>query len=200
MTTTIKQYDSLDTYINLAKKTISKFCPKFYNGLAAEMLRNPDAVSDVATAIMYADWRFDPDRKGKTGLQKTIYSYRNQCAIWAIKTYVTSKYKKQKDVSLDFDNDHDSESLNSMIEDKKALTPIANLIEKESSEQLSNTLNELLDNNLLTEKQKEQIKLYYFDDETLFAIGKRFGVSREAVRQNIKRGIEIIRSHDKCQS
>ena len=35
-----KQYDSLDTYINLAKKTISKFGPKFYNGLSTEMLKN----------------------------------------------------------------------------------------------------------------------------------------------------------------
>jgi hypothetical protein len=51
------------------------------------MLKNEEAISDVATALMYADWRFDENRKGKTGLQKTLYSYRNQCAIWAIKKY-----------------------------------------------------------------------------------------------------------------
>jgi hypothetical protein len=87
------QFDSLATYISLAKKTINKFAPKFYNGLNKDMLSNEEAVSDVATAIMYADWRFDPNRPGKNGDKKTLYSYRNQCAIWAIKTYITQKYK-----------------------------------------------------------------------------------------------------------
>ena len=54
-----KKFDSLDSYIQLAKKTISKFAPKFYNGLAAEMLSNEDAISDIATAIMSADWKFE---------------------------------------------------------------------------------------------------------------------------------------------
>ena len=61
------EFETLDTYIKLAKKTISKFGPSFYNGLSKEMLQNPDAVSDVATAIMEADWNYDPDRAGKTG-------------------------------------------------------------------------------------------------------------------------------------
>ena len=68
-----KQYEDLGTYLKLAKKTISKFGSQFYNGLSMEMLQNSDAVSDVATAIMYADWRFDSNRKGKGGLSKTLY-------------------------------------------------------------------------------------------------------------------------------
>ena len=60
-----KQFDSLDTYIQLAKKTISKFAPKFYNGLAAEMLSNEDAISDNE----YVHWeRSSPSRPdGSTG-------------------------------------------------------------------------------------------------------------------------------------
>ena len=192
-----KEFDSLDTYISLAKKTISKFGPKFYNGLSSEMLKNPDAISDVATAIMYADWRFDPDRKGKSGQQKTIYSYRNQCALWAIKTYITAKYKKRKDISLDFDNDNESSSLNSTIVDIKNPSPVSLLIDKEESENLTRNIHELLNNNILSDKQKQQIQMYYFDNETLSSIGKKFGVSREAVRQNIKRGLDLIRQYDK---
>jgi RNA polymerase sigma factor (sigma-70 family) len=196
-----RQYDSLDTYINLAKKTIVKFCPRFYNGLSAEMLKNNDAVSDVATAIMYADWRFDPNRKGKEGGQKTLYSYRNQCAIWAIKTYVTNKYKKQKDdISLDFDDKESKTAMYSNIKDHKALDPLDILIEKESKEDLTNTINMLFDNSSLSDKQKTQIKMYYLENQTLSQIGKKFGVSREAVRQNIKRALEIIRSYDVCLS
>ena len=50
-----KQFDSLDSYISLAKKTISKFAPKFYNGLSVEMLKSEEAISDVATALMDAE-------------------------------------------------------------------------------------------------------------------------------------------------
>jgi RNA polymerase sigma factor (sigma-70 family) len=191
----MQKFESLPFYINLAKKTISKFGPKFYNGLSVEMLKNEDAVSDIATALMYADWRYDANRKGKTGLQKTLYSYRNQCAIWAIKTYVTNKYKKTKLSSLDFELDNEK-FLDSVIQDVAAPSPLEILMDKEYTENLSLSINTLLSNNLLSEKQKTQIKMYYFEDKTLSEIGESFGVSREAVRQNIKRGLEIIKSYD----
>jgi RNA polymerase sigma factor (sigma-70 family) len=195
-----KQFDSLDTYIHLAKKTISKFGPKFYNGLSSEMLQNSDAVSDVATAIMYADWRFDPSRKGKSGQQKTLYSYRNQCAIWAIKTYITNKYKKRKDMSLDFDRDDESFSLNATTVDAKNPSPLSILIEKEETENLSKNIQALLNTNIISDKQRDQIKMYYFDNETLSSIGEKYGVSREAIRQNIKRGLDTIKQYDEIYS
>jgi RNA polymerase sigma factor (sigma-70 family) len=197
----IQTYDSLDSYLNLAKKTISKFGPKFYNGLSAEMLKNSDAVSDVATAIMYADWRFDPDRVGKEGKKKTLYSYRNQCAIWAIKTYISNKYKKNNDhnstVSLNFNID-DSSEVSSTIKDNRCIDPLEILIQKEETNNLTNYISTILSSNMLSEKQKCQLKMYYLDNLTLSAIGKKFGVSREAIRQNIKRAIDIIKSYDKC--
>lgn len=191
----MQKFESLPFYINLAKKTISKFAPKFYNGLSVEMLKNEDAVSDIATALMYADWRYDANRKGKTGLQKTLYSYRNQCAIWAIKTYVTNKYKQTKLASLDFEFDNEK-FLDSVVQDHSSASPLDILIDQEYTENLSLSINTLLSNNLLSEKQKTQIKMYYFEDKTLSEIGEVFGVSREAVRQNIKRGLEIIKSYD----
>lgn len=197
-----KQYDSLATYITLAKKTISKFGPKFYNGLSAEMLKNNDAVSDVATAIMYADWRFDENRTGKTGQKKTLYSYRNQCALWAIKTYVTNKYKKPNVnlISLDFDCNEGESSMHSSICDEKAVDPLDIVMQDEDARNLSENLEHLLENSELSEKQKVQIKMYYLEGHTLSYIGKQFKVSREAVRQNIKRAMEIIRSYDKCST
>jgi len=191
------QYASLDTYINLAKKTISKFGSKFYSGLSAEMLKNSDAISDVATAIMYADWRFDPNRTGKSGQKKTLYSYRNQCAIWAIQTYISNKYKKKPDMSLDYGNEDDSSTLNTTIPDHKIQSPLETLIDEENSHQLSACIEELLSNELLSDKQKEQIRLYYFEGKTLSAIGQIYGVSREAVRQNLKRALDLIKSYDK---
>jgi RNA polymerase sigma factor (sigma-70 family) len=190
-----KQFDSLDSYISLAKKTISKFAPKFYNGLSKEMLMNEEAISDVATAIMYADWRYDDTRVGKTGMKKTKYSYRNQCAIWAIKTYITNKYKSNTKVQSIF-SIKDDEDISLDIPDSKQQQPVDILLDEEYTTILKDSLEELLDNPLLSEKQKEQIKMYYYDDMTLSEIGKQFNISREAVRQNIKRGISIIQTYD----
>lgn len=192
-----KQFDSLSQYISLAKKTISKFAPKFYKNLSTEMLQNEDAISDVATALMYADWRYDENRTGKTGLKKTQYSYRNQCAIWAIKTYITHKYKNNsvKEYSLNFDGNIDK-SLNEFIPDSKAKTPLQNVIDEEDESTLAANIKSVIDSPCISEKQREQIRLYYFDNNTLAEIGKKFSVSREAVRQNIKRAIASIKKYD----
>jgi RNA polymerase sigma factor (sigma-70 family) len=197
------QFDSLSTYISLAKKTINKFAPKFYNGLNKEMLSNEEAVSDVATAIMYADWRFDPNRPGKNGDKKTLYSYRNQCAIWAIKTYITQKYKgnnkKIKIHSLDnhIKNSQDNSNGYDITENKADLDPLDILIDKEHKHIMSTDISNLLDSGMISKKQKDQLIMYYFDNMTLSQIGKQYSVSREAVRQNIKRAIQIIQNHDK---
>jgi RNA polymerase sigma factor (sigma-70 family) len=191
-----QKYDSLSTYISLAKKTISKFAPKFYSNLAKEMLSNDEAVSDIATAIMYADWRFDPNRVGKTGNRKTKYSYRNQCAIWAIKTYVSNKYKKKVHMSLDYNSESDQSSMGSNTIDENNIPPVDILISQERTQELKDCIDLLLTNDMLSDKQKDQIRMYYFEDMTLSEIGKKYSISREAVRQSIKRAFDTIRKYD----
>lgn len=191
-----RQYLSMNEYISLAKKTINKFAPKFYNGLNKEILSSEDAISDIATAIMHADWKYDPDREGMLGQKKTLYSYRNQCAIWAIQTYITNKYKKKfKDVmSLDFSSsEENSSSYHELVTDKKQTDPLDILISNEQQDNLILDLESILNSGLITEKQKDQLKMYYMQDMTLSAIGKKYKVSREAIRQNLKRAIENIR-------
>lgn len=195
------QFLTMNEYISLAKKTINKFAPKFYNNLNKEILSNEDAVSDVANALMYADWRFDPSRTGLSGMKKTLYSYRNQCAIWAIQTYVTNKYKKKsknkESMSLDYSFDSDDGSLKyyESISDNKQRNPLDILISEEEQSSLTYDLDCILNSGIITDKQKDQLKMYYIDDMTLSEIGKKFGVSREAIRQNLKRAIQNIRCY-----
>jgi RNA polymerase sigma factor (sigma-70 family) len=87
-----------------------------------------------------------------------------------------------------------------MLEDTSAESPLDFLIEKERLANLEQTIKDLLDNDSLSVKQKTQIRMYYFEDKTLSEIGKEFGISREAVRQNIKRGLDLIKAYDKCSS
>lgn len=183
------QFDSLSTYVTLAKKMISKFAPKFYKALAYEMLSNEDAISDVANAIMTADWKFDQNRVGKiTGQQKTKYSYRNQCAIWAIKSYISAKYKKSS-------RNYSYDNMLFVDSDNNSNNPLDLLIETESEQLKKEYIEEILNSDILTDKQKEQIQLYYYQGLTLSEIGKRYGVTREAIRQNLLKGIKNIQSY-----
>lgn len=192
-----QQYDNLTTYLGLAKKTISKFAPQFYPGLRMELLNNDDAISDIAHAIMQADWKWDSKRTGHEGKTKSRYSYRNQCAIWAIKTYISQKYKK-KNCNLSLDTvitDDEGSTFAQSLHDNNANDPYVLVSEKEQSDNLKSIINRLLSSDILTEKQRQQIRMYYFEDKTLLEIGNKFGVTREAIRQNIQKGINRIRAY-----
>lgn len=197
MTKVYNDYQTLPFYIDLAKKTINKFGRKMHIGLSSEMLKNEDAVADVAHAIMMADWNYDDSRVGKkTGKKKTRYSYRNQCALWAIQTYATkSKKKKNFFLSIDalIDKSGSENTFESILADKKQTDPADNVIYNEASDLTTELINEIFASNMLTDKQAKQIKMYYIDGMTLQQIGDTFSVSREAVRQSIKIGIEKIR-------
>lgn len=195
------KFDDLNEYILLAKKSIAKFSHKFYHGLSTKMLKDEDAVSSVATAIMMADWRWDEDYKNDKGTKKTRYSYRNQCALWAIQTYVSKDHKKNKKFkkkvfSLNhvLGDEDSSETAQSFTQDSKALNPEEILMDKENKEQLTSLIDNLLSLDCLTSRQKDYIRLYYFESYTFEKIGKKYGITREAVRQGLNKAIEMIRS------
>ena len=191
------EFDTLETYLLLAKKSISKFANKIFNGLSKKMLNDEDAVSSVANAIMMADWRWDENYINKKGTKKTKYSYRNQCALWAIQTYVSKIYKKPKKIqnvySLDFDNNELELSNYDYIPDHKSKTPDQILADEENSDTLSSLIDRILSIEYLTDRQKDYIRLYYFEDYTFDKIGKKYGVTREAVRQGLNKALNLIR-------
>lgn len=194
------EFDSLEQYLLLAKKAISKFANSFFSGLAKKMLNDEDAISSVANAIMMADWRWDENYSNKQGTKKTKYSYRNQCALWAIQTYVSKMYKKPKKInkvySIDYDiDDTEGLSIHECLEDTKYQTPEENISELEQKEELSDLINNMLSLDCLSDRQKDYIKLYYFENYTFDKIGKKYGITREAVRQGLNKAIEIIRSY-----
>lgn len=188
-------YETLDTYMTLAKKVISKFAPSFYHGLRAELLNNDEAVAEIAEAIMMADWKWDANRKGYNGQSKTKYSYRNQCGLWAIKTYVSKKYKKKnKQISIDHAAADDGTSYLANIQ-SYGDDPYDIIADKEEYEILQKNISDLFESDVLTAKQKDQVYQYYFEDKTLLEIGNKYGVTREAIRQNIQKALNNIRNY-----
>lgn len=51
--------------------------------------------------------------------------------------------------------------------------------------------------NLLSDRQKKYLLEHFEDDLSLSEIGKKYNVSRQAVYDNIKRGIKILRDYEK---
>ena len=193
-----RQFETLSTYTMLAKKIISKFSPSFYSNLRQELLSNDEAISEIAEAIMIADWRWDKNRTGHEGKSKTKYSYRNQCGLWAIKTYVSNKYKK-KNINFSINNEisssGESKSFAENMKEKTPSDPYLLLAEKEEKELISKYISDILSSEILSDKQRDQIKEYYFNDKTLLEIGNEYGVTREAIRQNIQKGLTKIRDY-----
>jgi len=191
-----REFENLSTYILLAKKVISKFAPTFYSGLNKELLSNEDAISDIAAALMNADWKWDKNRVGYNGQSKTRYSYRNQCGIWAIKSYISNKYKKKNQkLSIDNISNEDMRTFAASIVDKSMSDPYDIVSSEEETTNLQNTVKTLLDSDMLSDKQRNQIKKYYFENKTLVQIGDEYGVTREAIRQNIQKGLNKIREY-----
>lgn len=193
------EFESLDTYLLLAKKAISKFANGMYSGLSVKMLKDEEAIAGVANAIMMADWRWDDNYKNTQHTKKTKYSYRNQCAIWAIQTYITKNYKhqhktKKKVFSLDFDQkDEEFGSVYEKVANVTTQQPDLILMEKEEQQNLQSNLNRLLSSDILTDRQKDYIKLYYFENHTFEQIGKKYNITREAVRQGLNKALDLIR-------
>lgn len=191
------EFDTLTAYITLAKKSVSKFANQFYSGLSIQMLKDEDALSSIANAIMMADWRWDENYSNTKGTKKSKYSYRNQCAIWAIQTYVTKYAKnKQKDNTLSLDHIIDKDnSVTSgvLMADQKTISPLDILIKKESSDHLRKNIDNILSIDFLSERQKDYIKLYYLEGLTFDKIGKKYNITREAVRQGLNKALEVLR-------
>lgn len=60
-------------------------------------------------------------------------------------------------------------------------------------------INRLLDfyEELLTERQKTIMKYYYQDDYSLAEIAERFGVTRNAIHDHIRRSIKALKNYEK---
>lgn len=192
-------FESLDFYINLAKKIIAKIGPTFFAGLSKHMLKDEDAIAFVANAIMMGDWRWKKNEADDDKPNKNLYSYRNQCAIWAIKTYVTKQYrsnhtKKKIKATHSLNYQEDETTLENILPDTSQKEPLAIIIDQEDKKAKREIIQKLFDSSLISDKQKEYLQLYYFEDMTLEKIGKKFDVTREAVRQSIKTALNKIRA------
>lgn len=176
-----------DAYWAIASKLIKKIAPRFRPGLAEQILKSDDAISNIVTAIMLADWNWN----GKG----TRCGYRKQCVIWAIGRYITRDVARAKHqmLSLNFTLNEDGAEFIDLIHNNCEKDPGESVSETEFSDNRRDIVDRLLGSGILTNSQERCIRMHYLDEMSLADVGRTLGISREAVRQSVDRGMGKLR-------
>jgi len=148
----------------------------------------------------------------KHELQKYLRMITLIPVSYKVRKYSRDKIKNNQDINAELANiiynqniiylsdkannsDDDSKTYLDVIPDNKAINIEEDIIDDEIKQALLDIINIP---NILTEKEKECILLYYgFKDDknyTLEEIGKLYGISRERVRQIIQRGLRKMKT------
>ncbi len=181
---------TLNEYRTIAKKCISLFSGPTFRAL---MIKDEDAIAHVAEHIVWGHIRWKEDGG------RTLKSYLNQCAIWAIKVWKTkiyNSYSKNKIVSLNQsmgDSSAESESSNQIYqitEDKKCSEPF-DILFNDSLERVK----KIIKSETLTKIQSRCLYERYVEGKKLRQIASSLKVSRQAVNQHIKKAINKLRKH-----
>jgi len=184
-----EMYD-LDEYGNIAKKCISLFCGNY---MTSKMIRDEDAISHVAEHIMWGHMRWEESRG------RTLKSYLNQCAIWAIKSWKTKIYqseqKKIRSLNYVVSNGNGGESQQyELIADKKCKDPFDILFNNPKLE-----AEKAINDESLTALQGKCLKERYMDGKKLQQIASSLGITRQAVNQHIKKALHKLKKrHGIC--
>jgi len=176
------KFASLDEYTALAKRTISSYGDTIRPGLSKEMLRNDDAVANVAHSIMMADWAFDG--------RGSIHGFRKQRTLWAIKSYVAraTRKSKYKVASLNQSFDDQKTSFAANVVDSSE-SPDDNAIRKEIEVKLRSSLK----NAAISELAYKYLIMHYWQGKSMTSIAKERGVSKQSVHDLITRSIKTIK-------
>jgi RNA polymerase sigma factor (sigma-70 family) len=184
-----KDFLTLDDYILQTKKLVKRYA----GSLSGLIIQSEDAISNIATDIMMADWRWENGRKGEGDIVCTRESYRVQCAKYAILDYTKRLSKKKRFVSLDSAISDEGNSSNPNEIHSKEINPALEIEEKEETSNLKKKINTLLSSGLLTEIEELSVRMYYYENKTYQQIGDFVGLTRERIRQIINSSLDKLR-------
>ncbi len=182
-------------YEKIARKLICYYASRYAESLAQEMLASDDIVSNIATQLMMADWRWDSGYRSPEDTVRSQKSYRTQCGLWAIHGYIARRKKAVHPLSLSYQySDEDSGySLNDCIADDRQREPAEYLIENEEASGAREKIRELMAKAKLSTKEEIALRLYYMEEMTQVGVAGELGVTRERARQLINNATAKIK-------
>jgi RNA polymerase sigma factor (sigma-70 family) len=145
------------------------------------MLKDDDAIADVAHNLMLAEWRYDPTRGASRLTHRINYG----------KYAVLDIYKKRKKESR-----HKHITVNQAESDREEAGIILTDkgYEREEEHKISaEFVDNLLNNKCINKTQKGYMRERYINGKTLQEIADEFGVSRQAVQQSIANALKNLK-------
>jgi RNA polymerase sigma factor (sigma-70 family) len=139
------------------------------------LLYDNECVGYVASKLMEADWKYDPTK----GASQT--TWRILCGRWAIYNWIRDRKAQQKRTPMSlFSLSADGTEIWEAVEDERAnRKPQDENVERYYA--------------FLTERQKEYFIDHFKNGLSITEIGKKRKVSKQAVSDSIKQGVEKIR-------
>ena len=177
----------LQEYIDISKRCIGHFASP---DLAKQMLQSEDAISFVDEHLMMATCRHN-ESKGRT-----LRSYHNQCAIWAIQNWVAriSKHADYEILSLnkELPEGGTAREMCQVIEDERP-TPISEMERQENMEKVR----KLLSSPVLSKLEQDCISMKFLDEISASEIAAELDINRKLVYTSIQKGLSKLREfHD----
>jgi len=185
-------FASLDSYLTIAKKVVCKHADKIRPGLSAEILRNEDALANIAHAIMMADWQFN----GKG----TLNGWRSQKGRWALMGYIRRAKKRNSNSAMSLDlnisdttafRHEDTRTFHDSVS-SKCQTPLEEVSEKNRQEVFRVLLVEMMDEACLSTRQRQMIQLHYLEGVPVSEIVETDKSSRQNVHLLLQKGLAAL--------
>ena len=145
------------------------------------MLKDDDAIADVAHNLMLAEWRYDPTRGASRLTHRINYG----------KYAVLDIYKKRKKASK-----HKHITINQMESDREqeGIILTDESYKREEEHKLSSEfVNNLLNNKCINKIQRGYMRERYINGKTFQEVADEFSVSRQAVQQSIANALRNLK-------
>ena len=145
------------------------------------MLKDDDAIADVAHNLMLAEWRYDPTRGASRLTHRINYG----------KYAVLDIYKKRKKESR---HKHIAINQTESNREQEGVILTDESYEREEEYKISaEFVNSILDNKCINKTQKGYMRERYINGKTFQEIADEFGVSRQAVQQSISNALKNLK-------
>ena len=162
------------------------------------MLNSEDIITNVANAIMRAEWDFDPDRGVKRSTLRITYA-RYQIITEFRELAKWNKRPPHFSIEAERINDEGRSFRSDIghVEDyREPYNPDA-----ETQETINNQKKQvakLLKSKSLTKKQRKYLKLYFLKQMSMNDMADKFKCSKQAVNQVVNGGLNKLRKEVSC--
>jgi len=173
--------DTPQEYIKIVIMVVKKWNDR---RVVKAILASEDALGNLATELMKADWRWDPEYINDNGETVSQYIFRRQCLVNAIKQLLRRQQKTPRQLSLC--------ERHARTESSTKYEPSEFFIKVETSQELLEIMHDCL-----TELEFKCVQMRFYENKHFSDIGKEIERTPQGAHKIVERSIAKLRLHVK---